>query len=471
MRDAVASSLTPQVAEAIRLSATIENAGQCTALRHAVVPCKLPAASNALKPTPLAASATDALGEAQFAALLAEAAPREGGPGFAPSPDAADGWVSVTPATGATDGAAAHVRWRGAAEGAPPPMPPAELEEHWRRATVDFSAPPSAEALRSEAWLRALSDWLVAAQPISVAVSDDDPDFRLALELFGRTAVVVFTAGTLELPALTCQARPQDGECFGEVPPRRSLRAHTAAPVIVPSPTPAYNTCYAPDVLADAGRAWAADGAAAAAAAPPAARALAKLVKDDGVRGYLAELWSYLLDACTDNPKRGQGADRTSLFGLQAPPKGAGPTLVRISESDQAAAASAAGALDGIAPHLFPFVASSASDAVCVSVAPEARAITAALADAGVLPPSALAVESDTQFMARVSAERPFNVLDGGARREFARAQELLGGPPLAGQFVCSLLCFGHAKSTAPNDEAFVKAFTASPKWLRVATP
>ena len=37
---------------------------------------------------------------------------------------------------------------------------------------------------------------------------------------------------------------------------------------------------------------------------------------------------------------------------------------------------------------------------------------------------------------------------------------------PLVGQFVSLLLCVGHIKSVGVNDEAFIKAFTHSPKWL-----
>jgi hypothetical protein len=39
---------------------------------------------------------------------------------------------------------------------------------------------------------------------------------------------------------------------------------------------------------------------------------------------------------------------------------------------------------------------------------------------------------------------------------------------PLAQQFVSLYLTVGHAKSTLAKDEAFVEAFAASPKWLRV---
>ncbi len=39
---------------------------------------------------------------------------------------------------------------------------------------------------------------------------------------------------------------------------------------------------------------------------------------------------------------------------------------------------------------------------------------------------------------------------------------------PLAQQFVSLYLTVGHAKSTLAQDEAFVAAFSASAKWLRV---
>ena len=39
---------------------------------------------------------------------------------------------------------------------------------------------------------------------------------------------------------------------------------------------------------------------------------------------------------------------------------------------------------------------------------------------------------------------------------------------PLAQQFVSLYLTVGHAKSTLAKDEAFVEAFSSSPKWLRV---
>jgi hypothetical protein len=466
----IATAPTDAVGRALRASATIENAGQCTALRHAVIPCDEVRVAEMLADAPRAASAADALAAGEFCALLADAAPLADASSAA---FAAAGYATAAP----------DVRWRLA--GAPPDA--ARLDEHWRLAVVDVTAPPDAAALRSEPWLHKLGAWLVGAQPISVAVNDDvgTHGYALARALFERTAVVVFTAGDLETaPALTCQARPQVGEVFGEVPPRRLLRAHTAAAVFVPSPTPALNTGYEPAYLRARAAEWA---RAPPADAPPAARALVALAAnadadDDGAEGadaakaarselagYCAELFDYLADACAVNPKRGVGDARTALYGLQTTPLGAGgaagaPTVVRIETGAR---------LGLLCAHLLPFVATNAGSALRISAdAADLRAVALGerLVASGVVPRAALAVEDGAAFGARVECDAPFNVLDNGALEELESGRVLGVGLPLAGTFVSGLVCFGHVKSTRPNDDAFVAELSASPKWLKLAS-
>ena len=95
------------------------------------------------------------------------------------------------------------------------------------------------------------------------------------------------------------------------------------------------------------------------------------------------------------------------------------------------------------------------ASALRVSVDPANSALAAELQTAGV----AVVAEDDAAFAARVGAETPYNVLSPGAADGF----------PLVGQFVSTLLCVGHVKSTKPADDDFIDAFKGSPKWLAMA--
>ena len=101
-------------------------------------------------------------------------------------------------------------------------------------------------------------------------------------------------------------------QVFGEFPVRSELSDHTTFPVIVPSPTPAYNAHYSAEFL---------NSQQGDAVAP-----IADACDNKTVGGYLAVLEAYLRDAC--GPKRGRGA-RSTLYGLQTTPQNGQQTQVR----------------------------------------------------------------------------------------------------------------------------------------------
>lgn len=427
----VSTTLTPEVKNAIRLSAAIESAGQCTALRHAIVPCSSSDAEAILRPIAEVEGPAPCMREGSFASVLS--------PALSAAKHSTAGYTAVG---GGRSGPVASVRLSSS-------LPPPAMDECWRRVVVDFTAPRSAEALKDSEFVSQVASWLVRAQPISVAVNDEDRDgFALAKRLFELTGVVVFTCGSPERPAFTCQARPQSGEVFGEFPVRADLPRHTRFPVVVPSPTPVYNASYDVAYLARCGKAW--DPASNLPVA-----ALAGMIVSDEVRGFVAEIFAYLADVCTSNPKRAPNTGRTALFGLQRPPLNGQPTVLRAGEGTT---------MDSIAPHLAPFVTTNAAVQLFVSVHPTAEEHVALAVAKGLLVHTQVRVEDEAAFDERMRNEACFNVISA---KDYPWH---LGYPP-AGLFVSTHLCLGHVKSTQPDDEAFLRAFTASDKWLALRGP
>ncbi len=169
-------------------------------------------------------------------------------------------------------------------------------------------------------------------------------------------------------------------------------------------------------------------------------------------------LAEYLLDACKEPGKVGFGA-RTTLFGLQrCPVEYSGGT----DEAFTKTVLLCDGNLDALLLYTLPFVMTNA--AAQVQIEPPAKLKKSGEKKAQlekVLALDIACVERDEVDPAAV-----FNVVTGDALFETA------GGTldfMLAQQFISRLFPLGHIKSTASNDAAFLEAFRASPKWLRLA--
>ena len=274
-----------------------------------------------------------------------------------------------------------------------------------------------------------------------------DGDMQYARKLFEQTGQVVYTVGHEGNPAFTCQARPQEGEIFGEFPVRRDLSKYTRYPVFVPSPTPGYNAHYEPSFLRSK-----------AAVQCGAIDQILAHVNSEVVKGFCVVLTEYLADACGVNQgdsKDTGGPGRTILFGLQRPPLNGHHTVLRCDKNTT---------FDELAPTLVPFYVTNAVDSVRVSCDPSNSALISQLEQiSGVASVS----ETEGEFAASSASPNLYNVVTPDALADNNNTNSLEQFP-LVGQFVSLYFPMGHVKSTRQEDDAFVKYFSESEKWLKM---
>eukprot|EP00041_Stephanoeca_diplocostata_P025030 m.647146 g.647146 ORF g.647146 m.647146 type:complete len:811 (-) comp22654_c1_seq1:955-3387(-) len=402
----VTTKISKEVAQAIRWSVAIENSGQCTAMRHLVAPhCDGHVVKRLFDHDSLdfIDGPEDSLQRSGFAGVY-----RAWGDKF----DPAAGYDLT--ATGVPVAYTVNDKF------------PTAIDEGWRRMYLDVTQTASEADLTNPEFTSELSRWLVREQPITLAINADDAaaGYPLAMQLFEQTCQVVYSIGTTTTPALTCQARPQEAEVFGEFAPRKELTTYTKFPVIVPSSTPGYHSAYTEAFLATQGN---------TACAHATAAAVLDKVTDVHVRGYLKTVADYLVDAC--GPKRGYGA-RTTLWGLQRPPINGTVTELRVSDTTS---------LDSALMYALPFVMTNAAEQLAVSCAAGSDC-TAPLRDLGVT----VREETDEAFAARVAEENPWNVVHPGPATEF----------PLAMHFISLIFPLGHIKSVLS-----VRAYPDPTQW------
>ena len=393
---------TEGIQEATRMSATIESSGQCTALRHVIVPTFVEEKDIAtmLGGAKVAASAPEALKAAAFDCVFA------GHNGSPPGPSQ-DGYQRH---------ACIDASYRVADS-----LPPMGIREYWRKIVLDVSKVDASYHVDD------IADWLNINQPISMAVNGKtrEQSLEFGLKLWEQTGLVVNTIGNPEKPALSCQARPQEAEVFGEFPPRLTLHKYTKFPVVVPSSNPSYDTTYTTEYLKEQSK---------KAVTGKAAYFLAD-IKDDKVKGYCVTLLDYLHNATQENPKRGFGTDRTAMWGLQRPPL---RTLTYLHCNTS---------WDDLGAYLFLFFVTNARDQVIVST--ENEVIKALCEKHGV----------------QVKSVNEADLAPGDNLKHIIGSMDNFY---MVGNFVTTLFPVGHIKSTRSNDDDFCQKVKVLKKWLKV---
>mmetsp|Transcript_77244 Transcript_77244/g.218439 ORF Transcript_77244/g.218439 Transcript_77244/m.218439 type:complete len:506 (+) Transcript_77244:99-1616(+) len=306
---------------------------------------------------------------------------------------------------------------------------PVDIQEYWRRVHIDCTN-------LEEAKVGELIAWLNNEQPITLAVNDDGWDLKH--KFFESTGLVVYTFGTKEKGyGLTAQARPQDGEIFGEFPPRKGFEAISRYPMLNPLPCSAWNTVLTAEHLLG----YAEKGSGA----PAAAKSIVGAIEDPKYKGYANLLVEYLTDSCASNPytvSKETGTGRTAYFGLQRPPIVEDYfTLINYGGAETK---------DLFLLHLLPFAITNSRDQCVVS-----------LENGG---DSLKDLVSSTLGIKVVDPKAPLNLFNDVRVDQAAKQFEFC----LPFLFCAKLFCLGHCKSTVPNDDEFLKEFATSKKWLKL---
>ena len=418
----VSTEWTLNIREAIRMSATIESSGQCTALRHAVIPSSTQV-SEVFETTMSIPDASYALQNNMFDGVFANHK------GSHPPPDEEEYEY--------LEGADTFVKVR------KDNFPEGHMQEYWRKVTVDFSQ-MSAGWENDDAEMFRLCSWLNNHQPISLAINaKKHKAFDLAMTLFEKTGLVVYTIGTsddiLTPPAMTCQARPQDAEIFGEFPPRKNLGKYTRYPVIVPSSTSSYDSEYTKDYLSSLKQ--------FANVIPSSIQEMVRFIPDKSTRGFCVELLNYIANVTIENPKVGYGTSRTTLWGLQRPPILTGvKTLIRCGQH---------ASIDALVPVFILFYATNARPQVELSVHPGNTAVVHFCEKyhlSTICQCDAIFTQHEKTFV--------WNVVHVDV--------EPMHNFPMVGNFVSLYFPLGHIKSTKPNDMEFIDKFRNCNKWLQL---
>ena len=441
----IATEWTQDIQRALCQSATIENAGQCTALRHCIVPSDITSDHIKTMFDSHVETATDAqtcLQRQSFACLLDHDSDvhREEEKlilkqGYEKHPNK-NVYFKIN-----EDSLTNHLNDDNDQQRT-------HMEEYWRKVVVDVTK-------YSSNTLQNLVKWLNRHQPISLAINTSSASSHIGKYLFENTSLVVYTISCDDgstnspPPAMTCQARPQDGEIFGEFPPRNSLNKYTKYPVMVPSSNPSYDSFYSPQYLSSLTHG---DLEMQRFNSP---QKILDVVENSAVKGFCIELLNFIWDVTKVNPKQGSPiSDRTCLWGLQRPPllDGESKTLLRCSSH-----------VDSLIPSILLFYVTNARNQVELSLDPclmdqdRVKQLVDLLSNDKV----PISIENSDAYKKRldkeISGSKIYNHVEVAKIDDF----------PMVGQYVSLFFPLGHIKSTQPHDQYFISNFENSEKWLQ----